>query len=221
MRCGSRFTRLIIPLTHRVQREALDVGSPLAPRVMPTIRITSCGNTFRRASPAPTLKTRRFRRNPAAATVSRFRTWSESCGRSRACLASIAPGLRDHDPVRSRRCARRHFAEIIERCTRPTRPKRRSMSSAPMACASGKKFKRRSAPFPGLSAPAFPPTSRRIREGMAGRPTVRGHSYDVKGIFRMNRRAAGGSRAAGTPWACPCRVCWPLCAWTIRATTRQ
>src|SRR5437868_6033372 len=43
---------------------------------------SSCGNTFRRASLAPTLKTRRFRRNPArAAAVSRFRRWSESSGR--------------------------------------------------------------------------------------------------------------------------------------------
>src|SRR5213079_2023202 len=34
------------------------------------------------ASPAPTLKTRRFRRNPApAAAVSRFRRWWESSGR--------------------------------------------------------------------------------------------------------------------------------------------
>jgi len=44
--------------------------------------ITPCRNTFRRASLAPTLKTRRFRRNPApAAAVSRFRRWSESSGR--------------------------------------------------------------------------------------------------------------------------------------------
>ena len=46
------------------------------------------------------------------------------------------------------------FAEIIERC-RPTKPKRRSMSSAPMACAPGKKFKRRSVSFPGPLSPSF------------------------------------------------------------------
>ena len=47
-----------------------------------SVRITPCGNTFRPASPAPTLKTRRFRRNPApAAAVSRFRRWSENSGR--------------------------------------------------------------------------------------------------------------------------------------------
>ena len=39
-------------------------------------------NTFRRESRAPTLKTRRFRRNLApAAAVSQFRRWSESSGR--------------------------------------------------------------------------------------------------------------------------------------------
>src|ERR1700759_4552703 len=38
-----------------------------------------------------------------------------------------------------------------------------SMSSAPMVCAPGKKFKRRSASFPGPSSPSFPPTCRRIR----------------------------------------------------------
>ena len=49
---------------------------------IPAVRITPCGNTFRRASPAPILKTRRFRRNPApAAAVSRSRRWSESSGR--------------------------------------------------------------------------------------------------------------------------------------------
>src|ERR1700675_3867383 len=39
------------------------------------------GKHIRAASPAPTLKTRRFRRNPApAAAVSRFRRWSGSSG---------------------------------------------------------------------------------------------------------------------------------------------
>ena len=43
---------------------------------------TPCGNTFRRVLLALTLKTRRFRRNPApAAAVSRFRRRSESSGR--------------------------------------------------------------------------------------------------------------------------------------------
>jgi 2-methylisocitrate lyase-like PEP mutase family enzyme len=57
---------------------------------------------------------------------------------------------------------------------RPTKPKRRSMSSAPTACAPGKKFKRRSASFPGPSFPSFPPTCRRIppyrRSRMPGPP---------------------------------------------------
>ena len=45
---------------------------PTQATVMPSARITRCGNTFRLASPAPTLKTRRFRRKPApAADVSR------------------------------------------------------------------------------------------------------------------------------------------------------
>src|SRR5689334_6868126 len=56
------------------------------------------------------------------------------------------------------------FAEIIElNAARPTKPKRRSMSSAPTACAPGKKFKRRSASFLGPSSPSFPPTCRRVR----------------------------------------------------------
>src|ERR1700730_18957411 len=51
---------------------------PKQATVTPSVRITPCGNTFRRASLAPTLKTKRFRRNPApAAAVSRFRRWSE------------------------------------------------------------------------------------------------------------------------------------------------
>ena len=53
------------------------------------------------------------------------------------------------------------FAEIIERC-RAYKAEAQSMSSAPMACAAGKKFKRRSASFPGPSSPSFPPTCRRI-----------------------------------------------------------
>src|SRR5262245_17472335 len=36
----------------------------------------------------------------------------------------------------------------------------------------------------------------------------------------MSRRAAAGSHAAGTPGHAPRRVCWPLCAWTIRVTIR-
>src|SRR5437763_16836708 len=57
-------------------------GMPTQATVMPSVRTTPCGNTFRRASLAPTSKTRRFRRNPApAAAVSRFRRWSESSGR--------------------------------------------------------------------------------------------------------------------------------------------
>ena len=55
---------------------------PTPVMVMPSVLITPCGNTFRRASLVPTLKTRHFRRNPApAAAVSQFRRWSESSGR--------------------------------------------------------------------------------------------------------------------------------------------
>ena len=65
------------------------------------------------------------------------------------------------------------FARLLN-AARPTKPKRRSMSSAPMACAPGKKFKRRSASFPGPSSPSFPPTCRRIplyrRSRMPGPP---------------------------------------------------
>ena len=41
----------------------------------------------------------------------------------------------------------------------------------------------------------------------------------IKSTFRMSRSAAAGSHAAGTPGHAR-RVCWPLCAWTIRATIR-
>jgi len=69
-------------MVDNARKIVLTVQIPTQATVMLSVRITPCGNTFRRASLAPTLKTKRFRRNPApAAAVSRFRRWSESSGR--------------------------------------------------------------------------------------------------------------------------------------------
>src|SRR5882757_8132341 len=90
---------------------------PTQATVMPSVRITPCGNTFKRASLAPTLKTRRFRRNPApAAAVSRFRRWWESSARRWMPKQALDP-----DFVIMARCdlggvPGASFAEIIERC---------------------------------------------------------------------------------------------------------
>jgi len=46
--------------------------------------------------------------------------------------------------------------------------------------------------------------------------SVSDNPSQIKSTFRMSRIAAAGSHAR----ACPRRVCWPLCAWTIRATIR-
>src|SRR5438067_8324205 len=89
---------------------------PTQATVMPSVRITPCANTFRRASLAAKLKTRRFRRNPApAAAVSRFRRWWESSERR------WTPNSVDPDFVIMARCdlggvPGGSFAEIIERC---------------------------------------------------------------------------------------------------------
>jgi 2-methylisocitrate lyase-like PEP mutase family enzyme len=48
------------------------------------------------------------------------------------------------------------------RAARPTKPRRRSTSSVPTACAAGKKFRRRSASFPDPSSLLFPATCHRI-----------------------------------------------------------
>jgi len=60
------------------------------------------------------------------------------------------------------------FAEIIERC-QAYKAEAQSMSSAPMACAPGKKFRRRSASFPGPSSLSFrPPVAVSLLTGAAG-----------------------------------------------------
>ena len=41
----------------------------------------------------------------------------------------------------------------------------------------------------------------------------------IKSTFRMSRSAAAGATPPARP-GIPRRVCWPLCAWTIRATIR-
>src|SRR5438034_11020220 len=53
------------------------------------------------------------------------------------------------------------FAELIERC-QAYKAEAQVDVVCPNACAPGKKFKRRSASFPGPLSPSFPPTCRHI-----------------------------------------------------------
>src|ERR1700680_4752513 len=90
---------------------------PTQATVTPSVRITPCGNTFRRASLAPTLKTKRFRRNPAPA--GRCISIQEMVGKLRAAMD--AKQALDPDFVIMARCdlggvPGAGFAEIIERC---------------------------------------------------------------------------------------------------------